>query len=79
MLILSAPVRDPSYLSFSRYIVFPKLEVWIPRHSIVKKIDALVSMFGLLLEEKKQKKADDMLSYMLEDVRLLFLLCRARC
>ncbi|TFY79240.1 hypothetical protein EWM64_g4773 [Hericium alpestre] len=49
------------------YIVFPKLETWIPRHSVVKKIDALVSMFGDLLEAKKNNMANDMLSYMLED------------
>jgi hypothetical protein len=34
------------------------------------KIDKLVAMFGRILEDKKANPGNDMLSYMLEDVRL---------
>ena len=49
------------------YIVFPKLEKWLPRHEVIKNIDNLVSKFQGILEHKKENKGNDMLTYMLEE------------
>uniref|UniRef100_D8Q5V5 Cytochrome P450 n=1 Tax=Schizophyllum commune (strain H4-8 / FGSC 9210) TaxID=578458 RepID=D8Q5V5_SCHCM len=49
------------------YIVFPKLETLLPRKTIITKIDALIAKFTSILDEKKENKGNDMLTYMLED------------
>ncbi|TFY70743.1 hypothetical protein EVG20_g2277 [Dentipellis fragilis] len=49
------------------YIIFPKLERWVPRPKVIAKIDEMVLLFTHLLEEKKQNAGNDMLTYMLED------------
>ncbi|KAF8963374.1 cytochrome P450 [Flammula alnicola] len=49
------------------YIVFPKLEKWFPRRLVTQNIDNLVSKFQNILEHKKENKANDMLTYMLEE------------
>jgi hypothetical protein len=50
------------------YLVFPKLERYFPRKKIVNDIDSLVVMFQDLLNQKKEDKGNDMLTYMLDDV-----------
>jgi cytochrome P450 len=52
-------------------LVFPKLETWFPRKHVIRKIDDLVKDFGQLLEDKKQRPGNDMLTYMIEEVRPL--------
>ncbi|KAI5822538.1 cytochrome P450, partial [Schizophyllum commune Tattone D] len=49
------------------YIVFPKLETLLPRKTIITKIDALIAKFTGILDEKKENRGNDMLTYMLED------------
>lgn len=51
-----------------RFLVFPKLESWFPRKQVIRKIDDLVKDFGKILEDKKQRPGNDMLTYMLEEV-----------
>lgn len=53
--------------SLSSYIVFPKLEKWLPRHKVIQNIDNLVAKFQGILEHKKENKGNDMLTYMLEE------------
>ena len=47
---------------------FPKLETLLPRKTIITKIDALIAKFTGILDEKKENRGNDMLTYMLEDV-----------
>lgn len=49
------------------FLVFPKLESWFPRKQVIRKIDDLVKDFGKILEDKKQRPGNDMLTYMLEE------------
>ncbi|KIJ98494.1 hypothetical protein K443DRAFT_133396 [Laccaria amethystina LaAM-08-1] len=49
------------------FLVFPKLETWFPRKHVIRKIDDLVKDFGQLLEDKKQRPGNDMLTYMIEE------------
>ncbi|TRM57260.1 cytochrome P450, partial [Schizophyllum amplum] len=49
------------------YIVFPGLERLIPRRDIIRKIDALIAKFTNILDQKKENKGNDMLTYMLEE------------
>ena len=60
-------MANGTYRSFS-YIVFPKLETLLPRKTIITKIDALIAKFTGILDEKKENRGNDMLTYMLEDV-----------
>lgn len=52
-------------------MVFPKLETWFPRTHVIRQIDDLVKDFGKLLQDKKKRPGNDMLTYMLEEVRQL--------
>ncbi|KAL1745567.1 cytochrome P450 [Schizophyllum fasciatum] len=49
------------------YIVFPKLETLFPRKQIITQIDALIAKFTNILEQKKDNRGNDMLTYMLEE------------
>ena len=49
------------------YVVLPKLERWLPRHSVRAMIDGFVEDFCALLQKKRQNPGNDVITYMFQE------------
>jgi cytochrome P450 len=47
------------------YIVLPFLDRWFPRKEVIRRMEALVTKFQGLLEEKKAAPGEDIMTFML--------------
>ncbi|KAG6832165.1 hypothetical protein H0H92_004896 [Tricholoma furcatifolium] len=62
--------RVMSRIATPTRLIFPFLDEWFPRHSVINDVDALNTRYDNLLKMKRQELGQDLLSYLLEDSSL---------
>ena len=56
-----------SAIASPAYVVLPSLERWLPRWSVRKMVDGFVDDFCKILQEKREKPGNDVITYMFQE------------